>query len=96
MSLSKSLAVLAMQLHYTLDQTTPNETSPVYSGPILVTGYVINLQAIAVKSGLIDSDIASALYFFASDEQVATPTFNPEPGTYFSPISVSIFCDTVN
>lgn len=43
-------------IHYTTDGSTPTASSPEYNGPIMVTTDVI--QAVAVKSGMSDSDIA--------------------------------------
>jgi hypothetical protein len=83
-------------IHYTLDESTPNDTSPVYSDPILVDSGVVVIKAIAVKSGLIDSNVASVVYIIISEEMVATPTFSPAPGTYSSDIFVTISCSTAN
>ena len=66
-------------IHYTTDGSTPTASSPVYSGPILVT-QTTTIRAMATASGMTDSDVASATYTIAS--QVATPSFTPPAGTY--------------
>ncbi len=48
-------------IYYTLDGTSPTTSSTLYSGPFLVTS-TVNLQAIAVKSGAVNSGIASASF----------------------------------
>jgi hypothetical protein len=72
-------------IHYTLDGTTPTASSATYS-----TGLAISspktLKAIAVKSGLTNSAIASATYTIAA----ATPVFTPATGTYVGSITVKI------
>jgi uncharacterized repeat protein (TIGR03803 family) len=76
---------------YTTDGTTPTESGgsvthgTLYSGAISITG-TTTLNAIAFKTGLTDSTVASSTYSF----QVATPTFSLSPGGFTSIQSVTI------
>ena len=56
-----STATADATIYYTTDGTTPTTASTVYNGPIQVNGSM-TLKAIAVKSGMKDSEIASAAY----------------------------------
>lgn len=51
-------------IYYTLDETTPNSSSQVYTGPIPVTGDEahVTLKAIAIGSGALQSFVSSATY----------------------------------
>ena len=53
-------------IHYTTDGSTPTASSPEYNGPITVTTDVI--QAVSVKSGMSDSDIALFKRVSSGDE----------------------------
>ena len=57
-------------IYYTLDGTNPTTESTEYTAPIEVVA-TTTVKAFAVKEGLIDSDIATALYTI---EEPATPT----------------------
>jgi hypothetical protein len=48
-------------IHYTLDDTTPTASSPVYNSPFLISNTSL-LQAIAVKEGMNNSGTLSAEY----------------------------------
>lgn len=50
-----------VHIYFTLDGTTPTETSNSYLGPITINNSV-TLKAIALRSGMYDSDVASASY----------------------------------
>ncbi|WP_341876224.1 family 43 glycosylhydrolase [Defluviitalea saccharophila] len=54
------------EIYYTLDGTTPTENSNVYSGSILITE-TTTVKAIAKKSGMEESEIASATFTKLSD-----------------------------
>jgi hypothetical protein len=75
-------------IRYTTNGTTPTETNgTVYSGPVTLSS-TTTLKAIAYKSGMTDSAVASGTYTVSSGT-VATPTFNPPPGTYTQPVAIS-------
>ena len=76
-------------IYYTTDGTTPTTSSPVYSGPIAVTGSE-TLQAIATSAGLATSAVATATY--TAEAATAAPVISPATGTYqeTSPLQVTI------
>jgi hypothetical protein len=68
-------------IRYTTDGSTPSETAgTLYSGPVRVSS-TATIMAIAFKSGMADSAVASATYTISP---VATPTFSPAAGKYTS------------
>jgi subtilisin family serine protease/chitodextrinase len=76
-------------IYYTTNGMTPTVSSAIYSTPISVTT-TSTIKAIAVKSGMEDSDVASAEYMIQAPAEVAMLVFNPAAGTYTSPQSVTI------
>ncbi len=76
-------------IYYTTNGTTPTTASTKYTGPITVSSS-INLKAIAVKTGMINSDVVSEPFTL----KVLAPRFTPNGGIYNSSISVTIECDT--
>jgi hypothetical protein len=74
---------------YTTDGTTPSQTvGTVYSAPVTVSS-TQTIKAIAYKSGMADSTVASAAYTI-NLPVVATPTFSPAAGAYTSVQTVMI------
>jgi hypothetical protein len=61
-----SCATEGHTIHYTIDGTDPTPSSPVYSTPIPVSA-AITIKALAVKTGMTHSSIATAAYTFPSD-----------------------------
>ena len=78
-------------IYYTTDGSTPTTSSTLYTAPFALTGPG-KITAIASASGYSPSPTASAVYSI----QVATPIFNPAPGTYTSSPSISISDTTPN
>ena len=76
-SVTLSTTTSGATIHYTLDGSTPTTASAVYSSPIGVP-FSKTIRAIAVKSGMLNSTVASATYTL----QAAAPTFNPPGGNY--------------
>jgi hypothetical protein len=72
-------------IHYTIDGSTPTTASPTYDGPIAVSKSM-TIAAIVVRTGMLDSDVATAAYTL----KAATPTFNPPGGAYLLPQFVTI------
>lgn len=79
---------------YTTDNSTPTTNGAgtcthgtTYSTPVAVSA-TLTIQAIATKSGSVDSAIASANYIITP--VAATPTASPVPGTYSSTQSVTL------
>ena len=69
-------------IYYTVDGTVPTTNSLIYSKPIVVNTDM-TIQAIAVKEGYENSDIATFIYIIAQG-QYYTVTFNSNGGTYIS------------
>ncbi|MGA3007688.1 MAG: chitobiase/beta-hexosaminidase C-terminal domain-containing protein [Opitutaceae bacterium] len=79
-------------LYYTTNGTTPTTSSTVYSGPISVSS-TTTIEAIGAKSGDTNSNVASATYTISSvppPTQVATPTINPNGGSFTGAVTVTI------
>ncbi len=55
-------------IRYTTDGTTPNDSSPIYTSPIEINE-TMTLKAQAIKSGLIDSDVATFEYSIVANDQ---------------------------
>ena len=78
-------------IRYTTDGTTPTASNgTVYSSAVTVNSNT-TLKAIATKSGMLDSNVASAAYTI----KVATPVITPSAGTYNTVQSVSLSTTTV-
>jgi hypothetical protein len=52
------------QIRYTLDGSTPNDSSLIYTGPITV-GEAQTITAIGIKSGLVNSPLSQSAYLFS-------------------------------
>jgi hypothetical protein len=72
-------------IYYTTDGSAPTTASTVYSGPLTVS-QTTTIKAMAAKSGMTNSAVASATYTL----QVVTPAFSPAAGTYISSVAVTI------
>lgn len=84
-SVSLSTSTSGASIYYTLDGTNPTSSSALYSSPITIST-TTTLKAIAIKSGMTNSDIATATYSF----KAATPAASPSGGTYTEPQSVTL------
>ena len=79
------------KIYYTTDGTKPTAESSAYTEAISITE-AVTLKAIAVKSGMNDSAVASASYTIKGT--VATPAFSIASGAVNSGTSVTITCST--
>jgi hypothetical protein len=79
-------------IYYTTDGTTPTTASAVYTGAITVSSSE-TIRAIADASGAVLSGVASQTY--SLQNQVATPSFSPATGNFFSPTQITISDATV-
>ena len=90
-SVAISTTTSGASIRYTTDGSTPSETAgTLYSSPVPINTNGITLNAIAYKSGLVDSAVTSALYTL----QCAQPGFSPTAGVYSSAQTVTITSDT--
>jgi len=78
-----------VSFYYTTDGTTPTTSSTLYSGPVTVDANT-TLTAIAVKTGMLNSQVSSSSYII----KCATPTITPAAGTYNTIQTVSISTTT--
>ena len=60
-SVTMSCATPGAAIHYTTDGSTPTSSSTLYAGAVAISE-TTTLKAIAVKSGMLDSEVASAAY----------------------------------
>ena len=79
------------KIYYTTDGTEPTASGTEYANAISITE-AITLKAIAVKSGMNDSAVASVSYTIK--ETVATPEFSLASGAVDSGTKVTISCAT--
>ena len=91
-SVTVSTSTAGASIRFTTDGSAPTETiGTVYSTPLVVaTSETIN--AIAYRSGWLDSTVSTAAYSL----QAATPAFSLAAGTYSSDQSVAISCSTLS
>ena len=86
-SVTISTTTSGASIRYTTNGTTPSSTvGTVYSSPVSITTTTTTLQAIAYKSGLNNSSVASGVYTL----QCAAPSFTPAAGPYGPAQSVTI------
>jgi len=91
-NVSLTCATPGTTIHYTIDGSTPSETSGTfYTGAFTVSANA-TVRAIAYKAGDVTSALASAAYVITGT--VATPTISPAAGTYTSAQTVSLTCAT--
>ena len=86
-----SCATEGARIYYTTDGTEPTAKSTEYTAAISVTE-AVTLKAIAVKTGMNNSVVASASYTIKGT--VAIPVFSVESGAVNSGTSVIISCAT--
>jgi len=81
-------------IRYTKDGSTPSETAgTLYTSPVSISA-TTTLNAIAYKSGMADSIVASGYYVIGTPSQVAAPVFSPPSGTYTAAQAVTIATTT--
>ncbi len=93
-SVTISCTTSGATIRYTTDGSDPSSASMVYSSPIQVVSTTI-VKAIAFKSGMIDSDVATATYMITLPPvKVDTPVVTPAGASFSSAQSVTISCST--
>jgi hypothetical protein len=78
-----STATSGADIHYTTDGSTPDSSSPTGESVLIrgEPGEIITVKAIAVKEGMLDSDMAVFTYTIAStNSPVAAPEADPAGG----------------
>jgi len=75
-------------INYTTDGSTPSPGT-IYSGPFTVST-TSTVNAIASKSGMTSSPIATAVYTINTQNTVNAPYFSPAPSSFSTPPSVTI------
>lgn len=76
-------------IYYTTDGSTPDKSAIEYSDPIILDR-TMEIKAIAIKEGLVDSEIHSSKYI----AKVKTPVIALSGGTYTSDQETSVTCAT--
>ncbi|MFS0921621.1 chitobiase/beta-hexosaminidase C-terminal domain-containing protein, partial [Brevibacillus sp. 179-C 1.1 NHS] len=80
-------------VYYTTDGSTPSRSSVEYTGPIEVTSE-ITIKAIAVKEGMLDSEVMEEHYTILLPDQVAKPVADPSGGVVPSGTKVTLSSST--
>jgi LysM repeat protein len=88
-----STSTAEAEIYYTTDGSSPNSTKNKYSTPITITAGV-TIKAIAVKTGMTDSDILTAAYTVAAPETAARPSATPEAGEVAAGTTVALATTT--
>ncbi|HOT76108.1 MAG TPA: chitobiase/beta-hexosaminidase C-terminal domain-containing protein, partial [Candidatus Wallbacteria bacterium] len=92
LSVTITCATEGATVKYTLDGSDPSLVNGFqYSAPVIIN-QTTTIKAIAVKAGIRDSQIVSAVYEILAP--VADPQFTPAAGTYAEPQTVTLTCAT--
>jgi alpha-tubulin suppressor-like RCC1 family protein len=86
-SVTLTCATPGVTIHYTTNGPWPDETSPVYTGPINVNTST-TLRAVALRAGWGESSIAET--YTMNFGTLSPPTISPAPGTYTSRVDVTL------
>ncbi|SHH47087.1 beta-1,3-glucanase family protein [Massilia sp. CF038] len=93
-SVTLSSATSGAAIRYTLDGSTPSASSALYAGAFSVAAPGKTVKAIALKSGMNNSGVATAVFTINQVSAVANPSFAPAGGTYTSAQSVRLSTPT--
>ncbi|HTQ41102.1 MAG TPA: chitobiase/beta-hexosaminidase C-terminal domain-containing protein, partial [Pirellulales bacterium] len=89
-SISITCSTTGAVIYYTLDGSTPNTNSAIYTSPITLNGGT-TLNAMAAAGGYLNSAVQSTFYQLV---QTATPVFSPPSGVVAYGSAISISCAT--
>lgn len=89
-TISISCATPGATIYYTLDGTTPTNSSPIYAGPFSINAGT-TVKAFAVETNYANSAVQSTDFQLI---QTATPAFNPPAGALTAGTLISISCST--
>jgi hypothetical protein len=92
-SVTLSCATENAAIYYTTNGNNPTETSARYSGAINISA-TTTLKAIAVKDGMNNSSVLTAVYTIQTGATVATPTANPAAGAVQKGAEVTLATST--
>jgi hypothetical protein len=76
-----STATAGASIYYTTDGTEPTVAGSLYNGAVTVSESLV-IKAIAVKTGLANSDVAPAAYSISQIPAVSPVTFSPAGGSF--------------
>jgi hypothetical protein len=82
-------ATLDSAIYYTTNDTTPTTSSTLYSAPFALTESA-TVKALATKSGMPNSSVASAAFTVTAASQVVVPTITPNGGTHIDSVEVTL------
>ena len=83
-TVSISTSTAGATIRYTIDGSTPNSSSPIYSTPFTISASA-TVKAIAYKEGLESSEIEQETYTITSAANtVGVPSISPNGGGFFS------------
>lgn len=91
---SLSSSTSGTTIHYTLDGTTPTETSLSADGGEVVIDHSSTLKVIAIRPGTAVSQVASASFTILP--KVATPVISPSTNIFAISATLKITCSTPN
>ena len=91
-SITLSSLTSGADIYYTTDGSTPTASSTKYTGAFDILSNT-TLNAIAIKTGMTDSDIMNEVYTI-NLQQASTPTASPKAGTYSSFQTVTLSTTT--
>ncbi|MFS0628049.1 chitobiase/beta-hexosaminidase C-terminal domain-containing protein, partial [Brevibacillus sp. 179-C8.2 HS] len=80
-------------IYYTTDGSEPTSSSAEYTAPIEVTTEM-TIKAIAVKAGMLDSEVMEEHYTIRLPDQVAKPVADPSGGVVPSGAKVTLSSST--
>ncbi len=92
-SVTISTTTASADIYYTIDGTTPTTSKTHYTGDAISVagdGTFKTIKAIAVKSGMTNSSVATSTYTILYSEVSSAPTISPASGSYFSAFNVTI------
>jgi hypothetical protein len=92
LNVTLSCATDGATIHYTTDGSDPTENSAVFEDPISIPEDTsMTIKARGYKTGWMPGPVSTGAYTVST--AVATPTFGPEPGLYYTTQEVTIQCD---
>ncbi|MBM4398705.1 MAG: chitobiase/beta-hexosaminidase C-terminal domain-containing protein [Candidatus Cloacimonetes bacterium] len=92
-SLTITCPTVDAEIRYTTNGTEPQANSPLYTEPLEIA-VTTNMKAKAFKTGMNPSQVVQASITIVPFQSVATPTINPQSGTYLTAQSITISCVT--